>query len=60
MRDSINNFWLRVTGYAGGLIGLIVLMWTPHTWQGGLIFGGLLCIWLLAAAVFLHRRSSSK
>lgn len=54
------KWWLRVIGYAGGLLGLIALMWIPHTWSGVLIFAGILCVWLFAAGMILHYRRSPK
>lgn len=57
---SSRKWWLRVIGYAGGLLGLAAIMWTPHTWTGGLIFVGLVCMWLLAAGIVLRYERSPK
>ena len=52
---KIRKFLVRVCGFACGLIGLVLLRWTPATWQDGAVYALLVIVLGVAMVIFAPR-----
>jgi hypothetical protein len=56
MTDETKKALLRMTTAAGGVLGFVLLMWTPKTGKGILAYVGIFAVLVVIAIVFAPKR----